>query len=116
MLSIVLAGLKAFAVRRESGNPYLPLLVREHEGERLFFVRFVDFGDPADDVCGFYMQVVRENGEIAHHWYGPVRAWSPATLRDSFAAAGFVDVAVSGSLGDREVPATTEDVFVHARR
>jgi SAM-dependent methyltransferase len=112
---MVLVGLKAFAVRREEGDPYLPLLARDHEGERLLIVRFVDFEDPESDLCRFYMQILREDGEAAAYWAGPVRAWDPATLRESFESAGFVDVAVSASLGDRDAPPAGEDVFVHAR-
>lgn len=112
---LLLAGLKAFAVRRDSGDPYLPLLRREHEGERLFFVRFVDFGEPGDEVMGFHMLVVRENGETAHHRIGRVRAWRPAGLERAFREAGFASVAVSASLGDPAAPPVGEDVFVHAR-
>ena len=112
---LVLVGLKAFAVRRDAGNPYLPLLARQHAGERLFFVRFIDFGESQTNLAGFHMLVVRENGETAHHRTGRVRVWSPADLERAFAAAGLVSVAVSARLDDPSAPPKTEDVFVHAK-
>jgi len=107
------AGLKAVEARR-GGNPYMPLLRREHEGQPLFFVRFVDF-DPSDrDRCTFHMLVA--GAERVHHRETVVRVWSPDSLRRTFEDAGFEDVRVSGRLGEPGASTETEDVFLHARR
>ncbi|MFQ5845421.1 MAG: class I SAM-dependent methyltransferase, partial [Planctomycetota bacterium] len=120
---LVLLGLKAVAVRRESGNPYLPLLRREHEGRPLWFIRFVDFDVPqrsgGPPVCHFHLVVVGGDAEspatemLLHH-ARPVRIWSPETLEGTFREAGFTDVHASARLGDPAAPPTTEDVFLHA--
>jgi SAM-dependent methyltransferase len=119
----VLIGLKAVAIRRESGMPYLPLLKRMHAGEALFFVRFCDFAITRDvagdaDLCDFHMTVLRgdaaaESPAAVLHSTSRWRVWSPASLERCFRAAGF-DAHVSASLGDPEAPPTGEDVFVHA--
>jgi SAM-dependent methyltransferase len=113
----LLVGLKALGIRKESGNPYLPLLRREHEGGRLYFVRFVDFDTSDADLCDFHMVVVRDDpdgrGPEAHRTR-PMRVWSPEGLVRCFRQAGFADVRVSARLGDPDVAPTSEDVFVHA--
>jgi hypothetical protein len=119
---LVLLGLKAVAIRRETSSPYLPLLKREHEGEALFFVRFVDFEVPRAgeaDLCDFHMTVLRgdaasEDRAAVLHRASRWRVWSPETLERAFRGAGF-DARVSASLGDPDARPTTEDVFVHAR-
>ena len=125
---LVLFGLKALGVRREAKEPYMPLMKRRHEGQALWFVRFVDFQvPPLDDgteVCDLHMAVVAgeagdadgDDGlEARLHRASRVRVWTPAGLVDWFEARGFVDVRVGGSLADPEAPATTEDVYLSAR-
>ncbi len=117
---LVLLGLKAVAVRRETGDPYLPLLRRTHEGEAIFFVRFVDFALEADELCDFHMTVLRgdaasEAPEAHLHRTSRWRVWNPESLRESLQRAGFADVRVSARLDDPDAPPTGEDVFVHAR-
>jgi len=114
---LLLVGLKALAIRKESGNPYLPLLRREHEGGLVYFVRFVDFLTSRADLCNFHMVVVRDDAEgpgPAEHRTRPMRVWSPESLVRCFSEAGFQSVRVSAQLGDPDVPPTSEDVFVHA--
>lgn len=121
---LLLVGLKALAVRRESGNPYLPLLKREYEGDPMFFVRFVDFDvDPIKGVeVGEFHMIVTKGGvdasavEIRRHTTSRQRLWSYAQLEQCFATADFADVRISGAIGDAHAPPTTEDVFVHAVR
>ena len=111
----LLVGLKALAIRKESGNPYLPLLRREHEGGLLYFVRFVDFDTGDDDTCDFHMVVVRDDAEgPVEHRTRPMRVWSPEGLVRCFRRAGFSTVHVSARLGDPDVAPDSEDVFVHA--
>jgi len=113
----LLVGLKALAIRKESGNPYLPLLRREHEGGRVYFVRFVDFDTSDADLCDFHMVVVRDDPDgpgPEEHRTRPMRVWSPEGLSRCFLQAGFQDVRVSARLGDPDVAPTSEDVFVHA--
>lgn len=114
---LLVLGLKALAVRRESGNPYMPLLKREHAGAPLWFVRFVDFAQPpladGSEVCGFHMAVV---GQTTLHRESTMRVWSPEELARWFTAAGFAEVRVSGRLDDPEATPASEDVFVSARR
>jgi len=111
-------GMKAVAIRRETKDPYLPLLKREKDGKAVFFIRFVDFDvpplDDGTDVCAFHMVVVGEDEDVLAHRSGRSRVWSPSALQQSFANAGF-EARVSGSIGDPDAPAKTEDVFVHAR-
>lgn len=112
---LVLIGLKALAVRRETGNPYMPLLKRERNGAPLWFVRFLDFTVPpledGTEVCGFHMVVT---GESEHHRESTMRVWSPEGLARWFTAAGFAEVRVSGRLDDPDATPVTEDVFVVA--
>jgi SAM-dependent methyltransferase len=107
---IVLIGLKAFAIRRATKDPYLPLLKRVHEGRPLWFIRFVEFEE--GDTCHLHMVVA---GDTVLHRTSRMRVWSPETLAAAFARAGFSDVSVSARIGEPGVPPTTEDVFVHAR-
>ena len=123
---LVLLGFKAVALRKASGNPYMPLMRREHEGRPLWFVRFVDTdlapfedGTPAAE---FHMVVVAGDAssgagvrEALLHDTARVRAWLPDELGPWFTARGFEDVAVSGKLLDPTVAPTTEDVFVSMR-
>lgn len=112
-------GLKALAVRRESGDPYMPLLRREHEGRPLWFVRFVDFDAPQEHdapTAGFHMVVVGGGGEALYHREGRARVWAPDELARWLADAGFEGVTVSGRMDDPAAPVTSEDVFVGARR
>lgn len=111
---LLLVGLKAVAVRRESGNPYLPLLRREKDGEPVYFVRFVDFGGDDPDLCDFHMVVVKGKEGALHHRGHHWRVWDPPGLVAAFTDAGFADVAVSATLADPGVAPKTEDVFVHA--
>ncbi|MEW6071101.1 MAG: methyltransferase domain-containing protein [Planctomycetota bacterium] len=122
---LVLVGLKALGVRRESGNPYLPLLKRQKDGRPLWFVRFVDFAVPplADGTIVGDLHVVvaagdgREGGEseAVLHRTARTRVWMPEELGRWFAAAGFVEVRASGRLDDPGAPPAGEDVFVSAR-
>lgn len=103
-------GLKAFALRED---PYLPLLQREHEGQPIWFIRFLE---PTDGPLGrFHMVVVRGEDECVHHRAHTVRVWGPKNLAAEFRAAGFSEVKVSGVLGEPDAPVKGEDVFVHAR-
>jgi SAM-dependent methyltransferase len=111
---LLLVGLKAVAVRRESGNPYLPLLRREHEGRPLYFIRFADF-TPGEDRCRFHMVVVAGEDETVLHRSSAMRVWAPAGLVDTFTAAGFADVRISARLDNPDVAPEWEDVFVHAK-
>ena len=104
-------GLKAFALRKD---PYLPLLRREHEGKPIWFIRFVDFS-PGDPLAEFHMAIVRGEDECVHHRTGTVRVWGPDDLAATFREAGFLDVKVSGVLGEPDAPVKGEDVFLHAR-
>lgn len=118
---LLILGLKALAVRESSGQPYMPLLRREHEGSPLWFVRFVDFAEPALEdgtrVAGFHMLIVSDGaeGEPRAHRVGRLRVWDAEGLAQWFRTAGFEEVSVSGALGDPTTPATSEDVFLQAR-
>jgi len=120
----LVVGLKAFGVRRESGNPYLPLLKRRHQGRALWFVRWVDFDveQPAEGplVCDLHVAVLAgeatQEREALTHRASRVRAWQPEELGAWFRNAGFESVAVSGRLDDPTAVVTSEDVFVSARR
>ncbi|MHC4959288.1 MAG: class I SAM-dependent methyltransferase [Planctomycetota bacterium] len=105
-------GLKAFEARRETGNPYMPLLKREHEGEPIWFIRFVDFTLPHPR-AEMHMAIVRGDNDCVHHRAHAVRSWSAPELAERLSTR-FRDVRVSGKLGDPDAPAKTEDVFVHA--
>lgn len=115
---LVLIGLKAFELRRRSGDPYLPLLRREHGGRALHFVRYLDFGvSPGEDgapLCDFHMAALREDGEDPVHRVSRVRLWSPAGLEELFTAQGFLDVSVSARLDDPRAAPQSEDVVLHA--
>jgi len=127
---LVLVALKAFGVRAQDKNPYLPLLRREHEGRALFFVRFVDFTPPAGDDgvrrCDLHITVLAgEAGadrepEALLHRASRVRAWLPGELGAWFAERGFADVRVTGPLPEPPGPDGSygpprgEDVVVHA--
>ncbi len=115
----LLLGLKAFGVRRASGNPYLPLLRREVNGSPRWFVRFIELDRPGLEdgtpVGCFHMLAVSDE-EQAHHRSGTVRFWEPDELETFFQAAGFEEVTVSGTLADAASPPRGEDVFVGARR
>jgi len=124
---ILVIGLKAADVRRQSGNPYMPLLKRTYEGRPIFFIRTVDFdvppGESGEPLCDFHMVVVRGGGADPDehvtcdlHEVRRIRAWSPLDLERTFTNAGFIDVRVSASIGDPDLEPTGEDVFVHARR
>ena len=121
---LLLIGLKAVAIRRDQGEPYLPMLRRQYEGRPIYFIRLVDFDVPplsgGEAVCDFHMIVVRGDADSATsadlHEARRIRIWSPDELRRCFEDAGFTDIAVAGKLGDRSVTPSTEDVFVHARR
>ena len=120
---LVLLGMKAFLVRLETKDPYLPLLRRVHEGRPLWFVRFVDFevpdGPEDEPWCDLHLSVLAGDAEgepepLLHRAHR-VRAWSPALLRRWFTEEGFEHVRVSGRLDDPEVAPSGEDVFVDAR-
>lgn len=121
---LLLLGLKAFAVRRESGQPHLPLLKRRHDGRALWFARFVDFDVPqqaADGlVCDLHMAILAgeadQTPQALHHGATRVRAWAAAELREFFERAEFAQVRVHARLEDRESPPTGEDVYVSAFR
>lgn len=121
---LLLVGLKAFAVRRENQQAYLPLLKRRHEDRALWFVRFVDFDVPQPStgelLCDLHMAIVEgEASAIAralHHGASRVRAWTPDELRLFFEHAGFRDVRVHAKLDDRESAPSGEDVYVSALR
>ena len=111
---LIVFGLKAFALRRDAGDPYLPLLRREHDGRALFFVRFLDFA--SQDVAAMHFMILAADGGVIDHRVAPVRVWSADDLHRAVAKAGFTHVAVSGSIGDPQAAVTGEDVFVHAVR
>lgn len=122
---LVLLGLKAFRVRQATGNPYLPLLRRVHEGRPLWFVRFVDFLAAPDEpvpTCDLHMAVVAGDAsgatapEALVHTTSRVRAWAPDELAAAFTTAGFERVRVSGRIDDPAASVTGEDVFLFARR
>lgn len=119
---LAVVGFKAFAVQRRRRQPYLPLLKREHRGQPVFFVRWLDFAPrPAGDVdvCEMHISVLRGDASMATtcdvHEARRLRVWSAEGLARAF-GAGFGEVRVSGSIGDPDAPATDENVFVHAVR
>ena len=123
----MLLGLKAFAVRDERGEPYMPLLRRVHEGRPLWFVRFVDFAVPTlpdgSRVCDLHMcgrrpatrRATRSGSRRCCTAPNRVRVWAPGELERWLAAGGLVDVRVSGRLEDPRRRPTGEDVFASAR-
>jgi SAM-dependent methyltransferase len=123
---LVLLGLKAVAVRLQSGDPYLPLLKREHEGRPVWFVRFVDLTLPPEAdgtrVAEFHMVVVAgdatctpDGAEALVHRTSRVRAWSAGELRSWLEARGFAEVRLSGRLDDPGSEPQGEDVFACMR-
>jgi SAM-dependent methyltransferase len=121
---LLLLGLKALAVRRESGQPHMPLLKRRHAGQALWFVRFVDFDLPQPQagavVCDLHMAIVAgEAGttpQALHHGATRVRAWAFGELREFFERAGFDDVRVHARIDERDSAPSGEDVYLTARR
>jgi len=121
---LILLGLKAIGVRKERGDPYMPLLKREKDGRPLWFVRFVDFAvPPLEDgtpIGDLHVVVVagdgREGGESEAllHRTSRMREWNPDELERWFTDRGLVDVRVGGRLDDPEAPPAGEDVFVRA--
>jgi len=121
---LLLVGLKAQGVRKATGNPYLPLLRRVHEGRPIWFVRFVDFERPpledGTEVCDLHMTVVAGDAssdapEALLHTAGAHRVWLPGELAARLEAEGFCEVRASGRLDDPELPPPGEDVFLSAR-
>ncbi|MHB1155809.1 MAG: hypothetical protein ACYC26_03110 [Phycisphaerales bacterium] len=120
---LLLMGLKAVAIRKQSGNPYMPPLKREHEGRPIYFIRMIDFAVPpgpgGEELCEFHMIVVRGDSKTQAtadlHNVHLSRVWSPDTLHGTFAQVGF-DVKISGELADCLVEPTTEDVFIRSIR
>ena len=117
----LILGLKAVAIRHEQRDPYLPLLRREKDGEALFFVRFVDLSTVAKGCVDFHMTVLRgdadsERREALEHRVGRWRVWSPETLSQAVAGAGFDRVELSAGLGQPQTPPSGEDVVLQARR
>lgn len=121
---LVLVALKAFAVRRERGDPYLPLLRRVRDGRAYWFVRFVDFEVPPAPggaaLCDLHMAVLAgdaaaEAVEALHHGATRVRAWSPDELGAWFQAQGFHAVRTCGRLDDPQAAPTGEDLVLEAR-
>lgn len=120
----LVAGLKAFEVRRASGQLGLPILRRAHAGRTLWFVRFVDFEVPPVDgarAADLHMTVVAGTAEdpapeVRLHRATRVRSWAPDELARWFEQAGFTAVRVGGRLEDPASPVTSEDVFVVAER
>ena len=107
---LLLIGLKAFAARQAGSDPYLPLIRREHEGEPVFFIRFLEPG--AGELADFHMVVA--SGENAHHRTGRVRIWSAETLRAFVAGRGYARVVVTAGIDGEAADAGTEDVFLRA--
>ena len=121
---LVLVALKAFGVRAASGEPYLPLLRREHQGRPLYFVRFVDFDVPpgGDGVrcCDLHLSVLAGESaspetEALLHRASRMRVWEPDELPAWFRARGFPDVRLTGPLPAPPGPPAGEDVVVLAR-
>ena len=123
---LVLLGLKAFAVRRAGGNPYLPLLRRVQDDRPLWFIRFVDFAPaPLADgtpVCDLHMLVAAgdaesgsERTEALLHRATRVRVWSPEELESWLAVHGLIEVRVSARLDDPLAAPQGEDVFASGR-
>ncbi len=106
----LLVGLKALAERKQAGDPYMPLLKRQHEGRDLFFVRFVDFCQADPNVCNFHMLVAGEG----LYTVSPMRVWSTTQLQTTFSLAGFEPVRISARIEDSSIRPSTEDVWVHA--
>jgi SAM-dependent methyltransferase len=122
---LVVLGLKAFAHRRATKDPHLPLMKREHDGRALWFVRFVDFTTPplADGtrVVDLHVAVLAGDAhaperEALHHGATCMREWSADALSAWLGARGFADVRVAGRMDDPNAPPATEDVFATARR
>ncbi|MCK6570189.1 methyltransferase domain-containing protein [Myxococcota bacterium] len=122
---LLVLGLKAFAARRATKDPHLPLMKREHEGRALWFLRFVDFTLPplADGthVVDLHVAIVAGDTKAAereavHHGATCMREWAADELATWLAGRGFVDVRVSGRLDDPSAPAPTEDVFATAHK
>lgn len=102
----LIIGLKAFAAQRD---PYLPLLRREHDGQPVFFIRFLE---PGDEIANFHMVIA--SGERTHHRTGQVRVWSAGSLRAYVAARGFAQVVVTAGIDGPPANEETEDVFLRA--
>ncbi|MDH3593200.1 MAG: hypothetical protein OER88_15040, partial [Planctomycetota bacterium] len=102
-----------FEARRATGNPYMPLLRRTHEGEPIWFIRFVDF-TPEPPLAEMHMVVVKGEDECVMHRSGRVRSWSATELADRLASGGFEAVSVSSRLDDPTARPDGEDVFVRA--
>jgi len=107
---LLLIGMKAFAARQRSANPYLPLLCRVHANRPVYFIRFLEPGD--GDVANFHMVIA--SGEDTHHRTGPVRVWSAASLAEYVAARGFEQVETRAGIDGKPADAGTEDVFLTA--
>lgn len=123
---LVLLGFKALGVRIVSGDPYMPLMRREHEGRTLWFVRFVDLLLPALEdgtrAVDLHMAVVAGDAAVAPqarqaliHSATRMRAWDPGEIAGWFAARGFEHVHVGGNLVDATIAPRGEDVFVSMR-
>jgi hypothetical protein len=125
---LVVVAFKALAVRRATGNPYMPLLKRDHEGRALFFVRFIDFdgsGQGGDgerrDVGAFHMIIAGDSADeldstVETHRVSPMRIWSPDQAGRRFAEGGFEGIKVTGPLTEPPGPPAGEDVCITARR
>lgn len=123
---LVLLGFKAVGVRIASGDAFMPLMRREHQGRTLWFVRFVDLALPALEdgtrAADLHMAVVAGDAAVAPeerqaliHSATRMRAWDPGELAAWFGARGFAQVHVSGSLVDATLAPRGEDVFVSMR-
>jgi SAM-dependent methyltransferase len=127
---LLLLSLKAFAPRTERGDPYLPLLRREHEGEPLYFVRFLDLAappppDPSDAgarLAGFHMAILSGEAipegarDAIHQRAGMVRVWSRRELEAAVAGGGFSPVRITAGMTGPPADDQTEDVVVRATR
>ncbi len=123
---LVVIAFKALAVRRATGNPYMPLLKRDYQGRALFFVRFIDFdgSDQAadiqrDDTAAFHMIIASQSPDphgsaVETHRVSPMRIWSPEQAGRRLAEAGFEAVELTGPLTEPPAPPTGEDVCLTA--
>ncbi len=109
----VVMGMKALEAHRETNNPYLPLLRREHEGEPIWFIRYIDF-TPKPPLAEMHMVIAKGENQCVLHKSGRVRSWSASELKKRFEKGGFEHVQVSAKLIDPTAPPVGADVFLRA--
>ncbi|MEM8883810.1 MAG: class I SAM-dependent methyltransferase [Planctomycetota bacterium] len=109
---LLLLGMKAFAGKIAARDPYLPLLRREHEGEPVYFVRFLDLAARDGHCIGFHSVVAR--GDETSHRSGVSRVWCASELGARVAARGFDVIAITDGMDGPPADDETENIFLRA--